>query len=119
MSAKSPNSLNTDGSNQTLLTDPSISATDASWSSDGSKIVFAYHSGGRWDLWTMNPDGSNKVRVTNDTAVEYHPEFSPDGTKICYRGNATGSYNIWVLTLATGQAVDLAPSASICGAHER
>ncbi len=32
----------------------------ATWSSDGSQIVFLSDRSGQWDVWVMNADGSNQ-----------------------------------------------------------
>ena len=61
-----------------------ISASDASWSPDCSRI--AHSSGGR--IWTANVDGTNRVQVTKNTPMDFagdsEPEWSPDGTQIVF-----------------------------------
>jgi Tol biopolymer transport system component len=55
-------------------------ASDARWSPDGRKIVFARNErlGPTGDVYTMNADGSNVRRVTNTPELDTHkPDWGP------------------------------------------
>src|SRR5690349_16300674 len=74
--------VDSDGSNQTRLTNNSSRDRDAAWSPDGSRIAFQANRDGNYEIYTMNADGSNPTRLTNNTATEDEPSWSPDGSKI-------------------------------------
>jgi hypothetical protein len=68
-----------------------LPGTDAAWSSDGTRIVFA-RSG---DLWTANADGSGVRRiVATPNVVESEPAWSPDGGAIVYTATVNGARQI-------------------------
>ncbi len=79
-------SMNTDGSNQTNLTNNAAFDSQPNWSPDGSKIVFISNraGGGTNEIYTMNANGSNPVRLTNNSVNDETPAFSPDGAKIAF-----------------------------------
>lgn len=60
----------------------------ASYSPDGSKIVFVSDRDGQSqeEIYIMNSDGSGQTRLTNTPAnhTKYDPSFSPDGSKIIF-----------------------------------
>lgn len=67
--------MNSDGTNQTNITNTSATIErQPCFSPDGSKIVFAKWSG-YWDLYIMNNDGSNQINLTNTSNVS---ELQPD-----------------------------------------
>lgn len=91
---------------------------EASWSPDGSKIVFASNRHAYAedlsdadrqkfaldksyliDLYVMNADGSNPVRLTDHKGYDGGPFFSPDGSRICWRrfSEDGATAEIWVM----------------------
>ncbi len=57
---------------------------DASWSPDGTLIVYAHNDReGDTHLYTISPDGGKPKRVTDDGNDE-SPVWSPDGTKLAF-----------------------------------
>jgi TolB protein len=78
-----------DGTDVRQLTQflPDHIATDASWSPDGSTIVFQRTNarGRHHQIWTMNADGSDQRHLFADPWFEDHtPSFSPDGRTIVF-----------------------------------
>jgi len=73
--------MNTDGTNKQNLSNNSGNYSDylapASWSPDGSKIVFASSRDGNSEIYIMNADGSNHTRLTQDSAVDYEARWIP------------------------------------------
>lgn len=57
---------------------------DASFSSDGSTIVYVSKVEEKNQIFTMNSDGSNKKQITNIDYSNYYPFFSPDDSKIVF-----------------------------------
>ena len=55
-----------------------ILAQDATWSPDGSRIVFAHES----DLYSAKPDGSDKRKLTTVAGRAWWPRISPDGHRV-------------------------------------
>jgi WD40-like Beta Propeller Repeat/Lipoprotein LpqB beta-propeller domain len=55
----------------------------ASFSPDGSQIVFDAGTDSGYDIFLVNADGSNVQQVTT-TGTDYNPSWSPDGTQILF-----------------------------------
>ena len=81
--------IDNNGGNKTIIQLPdTLMAEYASWSVDGSKIVFDSPSLRSYELYTINIDGSNCKQITFKPlpAEEMCPSFSPDGKNILYLG---------------------------------
>lgn len=60
---------------------------DATWSPDGSQILFASDAEGAKNLYVMNRDGSNARRVTDFDSLRGRSDWSPDGAwMVTYNG---------------------------------
>ena len=57
---------------------------DASWSPDGSQVVYGSKATGNQEIYTMNPDGTGKTQLTQTQYPNYYPFFSPDGSRIVF-----------------------------------
>jgi DNA-binding winged helix-turn-helix (wHTH) protein/dipeptidyl aminopeptidase/acylaminoacyl peptidase len=70
--------------------------TDAAWSPDGRRIVYAADRDGNFDLFTQSLDGGEPVRITSSPTNETQPAWSPDGQRIVFRsdGDGGGLYTI-------------------------
>ncbi|MFO0864771.1 MAG: DPP IV N-terminal domain-containing protein [Gemmataceae bacterium] len=81
---------NPDGSNLKQLTASKGYDAEASWSSDGKKIVFCSNRTGEknLELFVMDADGKNVRQLTKAPGC-YNggPFFSPDGTKVIFRSD--------------------------------
>ena len=89
--------MNPDGTGDTWLTPTDTSATDSSWSADGTKIAFDSFSGGDWNVFVMNADGSGRIQLTSDPASDRNPSWSPDGTRIVFQSNRDGNSELYVM----------------------
>jgi Tol biopolymer transport system component len=58
---------------------------EATFSTDGRKIVFTSMRDGDLDIYTMNANGTNVKRLTTELGYDGGPFFSRDGKKIVYR----------------------------------
>jgi len=86
-------SIDIDGSDETRLTNNSITQGFPTWSHSGEKILFlvtAIHDEGKYDLYMMNADGSDYRNITPDyfpdTFLCHAGVFSPDDSIIYFIG---------------------------------
>lgn len=75
-----------EGENAVRLTNSPGYDAEASFSADGSQIVFTSERDGDHEIYTMSADGSNVRRITNAKGYDGGAFFSPDGKRICFRG---------------------------------
>lgn len=74
--------MDSDGTDQTNLTDtPGVDA-DPSFSPSGNRIAFESNRESNRDIYVMGSDGSDQERLT--TAGGEQPAFSPDGSRIAF-----------------------------------
>jgi Tol biopolymer transport system component len=81
--------MDSDGGNQTQISNHPGFDEHPAWSPDGSKIAFSRRPlsgvGSPADIWIMNPDGSNQVNITNTPdRHELRPSWSPFGDRIAF-----------------------------------
>ncbi len=69
--------MNSDGSEQTNLTNNPGGDYDPIWSPDGKKIAFEFDRDGNWEIYVMNADGSEQINFTNNSADDGYPAWSP------------------------------------------
>ena len=83
--------VNEDGSNLTQLTHGESEIYDASWSPDGSRIVYSADPLriGRHNIYMTNVDGSGTVQITHSPSRDLDPVWSPDGHRILFSSNPT------------------------------
>lgn len=70
----------------------------ASWSPDGTKIVFACRWGGSdLEICVMNADGTDQVQLTHNTVTDATATFSPDGQQIVFHRLVAGRFQLLVM----------------------
>ena len=89
--------MNSDGSDETNLTNDGLFNNNPNWSSDGTKIVFDRGEFGSTDIFIINADGSGLTRNTDHPDIERMPAWSPDGDKIAFITNRDGSLELYVM----------------------
>jgi TolB protein len=126
--------MDPDGSNPRQLTGVPGRDAHATWSPDGSRIVFQSPRGAenplRVQIYTMASDGSDVVRLTDTDAFNGVPVYSPDGRQIAFQARPTEGFEAanWDLmimdtdggnarVLLGGPANDQVPSWSPDGAR--
>ena len=78
---------NPDGSGvKQLTTTPGYDA-EATFSTDGKKIVFTSLRNGDLDIYSMDADGKHVKQLTHELGYDGGPFFSPDGRWIVYRAH--------------------------------
>jgi Tol biopolymer transport system component len=76
-----------DGSDLVRLTDSPGYDAEATFSRDGTRIVFTSVRDGDLDLYTMDATGGNVRRLTDDVGYDGGAFFSYDGSMIVYRAH--------------------------------
>ena len=125
---------NADGSNIINLTNSDGYDAEGSYSSDGSKILFASNreaysrtltqaeqklfdddSSYFMDLFVMDADGSNVKQLTNSPGYDGGPFFSPDNSEVVWRRfNPDGnSAEIWTMGIDGGNQRQLTSDAMV------
>ena len=94
--------MNAGGTNPVQVPIVALSATDPTWSPDGSRIAFVRHTlEGAGDVilsdvWTVKLDGTELTQVTHTVAT---PTFDPDG------GTYTGSRSVTIACATAGATI--------------
>ncbi|CAN5142855.1 hypothetical protein BH18GEM1_BH18GEM1_03630 [soil metagenome] len=76
-----------DGSDLRRLTNAPGYDAEATFSRDGSRIVFTSVRDGDLEIYTMDADGGNVVRLTEEPGYDGGAFFSYDGSRIVYRAH--------------------------------
>jgi Tol biopolymer transport system component len=80
-----------DGKILNRLTDAPGYDAEASYSPDGSRIVFTSFRDGDAEIYVMDADGRSPRRITHARGYDGGPFFSPDGKQIVYRSDRKGN----------------------------
>lgn len=92
----SPETGKPTGESQELIT-TTREDSRASWSPDGTKIVFNSDRSGEMNLWLHSiSDGSTK-QLTRGPGGDFQGTWSPDGKSIVFFSSRSGNADIWVL----------------------
>ena len=98
--------MNVDGTNETQITNFSngtnyIYTGDASWNSDGTKIIFMtnkdYDNGSK--IYISNADGTNLTRINHTNVDIQNPKLSPNGTKILFESRIGTNYHLFTMNI--------------------
>lgn len=96
--------------NLTHVTNASVLTQYASWSPDGTKLVFERWSDkNRFDIWVGTPNleaGTldSETRLTNTKAWNRHPAWSPNGDRIAFESDRDGDFEIYTMPADVGEA---------------
>ena len=95
-------SINTDGSNQNLLTHNVTSSTSLLiQSSDSEQLLYIYNN----DIYLINSDGSNEANITLSSFTESSPRFSYDRQLIGFISDRDDSNDIFFIK--SGDDIDI------------
>jgi len=98
--------IDSNGLNETALTDDSFVNIYPSWSPDGGSIVFVSNrdGGSVFDIWLMDSDGNNKQKIHDCSSSCFSPSFSPDGLSLSFI--KTGDYNLYKINVDGNPVVE-------------
>ena len=94
--------MTAEGTNPVRLTNQPSYDADASWSPDGSKVIFTRYTSEvprKTSLFLLTVDGKELRRITSVAAEDHCPKWSPDGKKIAFHSDRDGNNEIYVLTV--------------------
>jgi Tol biopolymer transport system component/DNA-binding winged helix-turn-helix (wHTH) protein len=86
--------------------------SDAQYSPDGKRIVFASYRSGIQGVWISAEDGSNLVQISNPHDESGSPQWSPDGNKIAFDSRPRDHWEIYVADVAEGKPRKLVTNIS-------
>ena len=90
--------MDTNGANQTNLTNNLADDVYPAWSPDGTRIAFAStRDADDLEIYVMDANGANPIRLTNSPADDFSPAWSPDGTRIAFASERDGNLEIYVM----------------------
>lgn len=94
----------------------------ATFSPDGSELVFVGLAAGQSDLYRVRRDGTDLRRLTRDRTAERDPQWSPDGRSLVFvcdglpdadfAALCRGRMRLELLDLETGRRRDITPFAA-------
>ncbi|MCL5287213.1 MAG: serine/threonine-protein kinase [Acidobacteria bacterium] len=96
---------------------PGVADFGASWSFDGSMIVFERSKAGKSSLWMLPAAGGEPQPLLEDEFHNNQPAWSSDGKRVVFVSKRGGGENLWEIDvqsrrlrrLTTGQGRDMAP----------
>lgn len=99
--------INPDGTGKTQLTFNSEEERAASWSPDGTAVLYLCRKGASFEVCVMNANGTGHTRLTFDGGY-LTPTWSPDGQQIVF--HKAGENQLWTMQAnGTGQQPLTAP----------
>jgi len=110
--------VNSDGGADVRITDHLTADSRATWSPDGTKLVFETDAAvsGQQDLVIFDLGTQKKTLLTNDALVETDPAWSPDGTRIAFWRQQGTNQDLWIVTVDEAIAAAASgPSAKLSG----
>lgn len=91
--------------NNSYLPNPAPNDYNASYSPDGTKMVFVSDRNGGQELYltAMGPMvGQNPIQLTSQGCVNETPTWSPDGRRLYWASNCDGDFELYRADLAYG-----------------
>ena len=101
--------MNTDGTEQTQLTNHSAHDYEPVFSPDGLSIVFTSERDGNKEIYIMNNEGKNMANLSNNAADDWNPRYYPDNRKIVFQSLRDGPTNweIYMMKLDGSRQINL------------
>ncbi len=77
-------------------------STDASFSPDGSTILYAANHDGDLEIYVVNADGTDARQLTDNDNQDFFPSWSPDGAAIVFSSDRNGAVELYLMDAAGG-----------------
>ena len=84
--------MDSDGSNDVLLTDTAFNEASPQWIKNGTKISYLSDASGLNQIWEMNPDGTERKQLSFFEKDIDSFKFAPDGQHILFISQADYIY---------------------------
>lgn len=84
----------------------------ATWSRDGSRIVYQANDAQSYDIYTMTTDTMQRRRIVESHADDITPVFSPDGSRILFVSERDGNREVYVCDPTGQNQINLTNHAS-------
>ena len=104
--------MNSDGSDQTRLTNDSAWHSLPRWSPDGRRIAFQSYRDGNWEIYVMNEDGLGQTRLTDNSVPDGRPTWSPDSQRIAFYSTIDENAEIYVVNADGSDQANLTNNAA-------
>lgn len=72
-------------------------STDASFSPDGSEILYAANHDGDLEIYVVNADGAGRRQLTDNDQQDFFPSWSPDGATIVFSSDRSGAVELYLM----------------------
>ncbi len=111
-------SMNSDGSDQVIVTPFAADQTQPAVSPDGKRIAFSRSTieppfaNLLADVYVMDADGTNLANLTNLSTFDSDPSWSPGGSRIAFTTQRDGNSEIYVMRSNGSQPQNLTNDAS-------
>src|SRR2546425_12339820 len=73
------------------------SATDASYSPDGRRLLFSASQNDNTDVYLAQADGSGARRITDSRGIDISASWSPDGKRVAFVSERAGTPQIYTM----------------------
>jgi TolB protein len=72
-------------------------ATGATYSADGSRLLFSASQNDNTDVYLAQPDGSGARRITDSRGIDISASWSPDGRRVAFVSDRAGTPQIYAM----------------------
>ena len=83
----------------TRLTNSPFQDIRATYSPDGSQLVFTSHRDGNAEIYIANADGSDPVRITTHEERDDYATWHPDGKSIVFVAERDGKHDLYQIAV--------------------
>ena len=104
-------SMDSQGGQQTRLTNNTAYDSGQAWSPNGTRIAFVSDRDGGYGLYVMNADGSNQTKLRTIACYSDTPQWSPDGNRIGFQDCVDGLFDIFAVNTDGSNEVRLTNGA--------